>query len=389
MFSGLALVAFIILASILILIVQSISEDPSIPEQPETYTENQMIVKFKDGITQEVIERIHTNNKCTMLEQNGDLGFQLLESKYTTSKMIKLYNKLDEVEYVEPNYKVEAFLTPNDTFYSYQYGPQRISVPSAWDVTTSNSSITIAVVDTGVQANHPDLVNKLLPGYNFVARNTNVTDGNGHGTHVAGIAAASTNNNLGVAGIAPSARILPIKALDDTGNGALTNIANAIIYAANQGAEVINLSLGTTQDSTTLRNAIDYAISRGSVVVAASGNNGANILTYPAVYQNVIAVASTDENDLRSSFSNYGTWVDVAAPGSNILSTYPNSYYSYLSGTSMACPHVAGLAALLAAQGRSNVQIRSIIQNTSDPVPGTGTFWVYGRVNADRAVRQP
>ncbi|MGZ9869444.1 S8 family serine peptidase, partial [Priestia endophytica] len=132
-----------------------------------------------------------------------------------------------------------------------------------------------------------------------------------------------------------------------------------------------------------------YAISRGSVVVAASGNNGANILTYPAVYQNVIAVASTDENDLRSSFSNYGTWVDVAAPGSNILSTYPNSYYSYLSGTSMACPHVAGLAALLAAQGRSNVQIRNIIQNTSDPVPGTGTFWVYGRVNANRAVRQP
>ncbi|MGZ9869487.1 S8 family serine peptidase, partial [Priestia endophytica] len=256
MFSGLALVAFIILASILILIVQSTSEDPSIPEQPETYTENQMIVKFKDGITQEVIVQIHTKNKCTMLEQNSDLGFQLLESKYTTSKMMKLYNKLDEVEYVEPNYKVEAFLTPNDTFYSYQYGLQRISGPSAWDVTTSNSSITIAVVDTGVQTNHPDLVNKLLPGYNFVARNTNVTDGNGHGTHVAGIAAASTNNNLGVAGIAPSARILPIKALDDTGNGALTNIANAIIYAANQGAEVINLSLGTTQDSTTLRNAI-------------------------------------------------------------------------------------------------------------------------------------
>ncbi|MED3729453.1 S8 family peptidase [Priestia filamentosa] len=389
MLSGILLILSIILSSILILIVQWVSEDPSTPEQPGTFKENQMIVKFKDGVKQDVIDQIHTTNQCTMLEQNNDLGFQLLESKYTTSKMMTLYSALDEVEYVEPNYTVEAFLTPNDAFYAYQYGPQRIDAPSAWDVTTSNSTIRIAIVDTGVQTNHPDLVNKLLPGHNFVNGNSNVTDVNGHGTHVAGIAAAATNNNLGIAGIAPSARILPIKALADNGSGISTNIANGIVYAANQGAQVINLSLGTTQDSVTIRNAVDYAVNRGSVVVAAAGNNGANLLTYPAVYQNVLAVASTDENDQRSSFSNYGTWVDVSAPGSNILSTYPNSYYSYLSGTSMACPHVAGLVALLAAQGRSNVQIRSIIQNTSDPVPGTGTFWVYGRVNANRAVRQP
>ena len=389
MLSWILLILSIIVSAILILIVQWISEDPSTPDQPGTFKENQMIVKFKDGITQNVIDQIHTTNQCTMIEQNNDLGFQLLESKYTTSKMMKLYSELDEVEYVEPNYTVEAFLTPNDAFYAYQYGPQKIGAPSAWDVTTSNSTIRIAIVDTGVQTNHPDLVNKLLPGYNFVNGNSNVTDVNGHGTHVAGIAAASTSNNLGIAGIAPSARILPVKALADNGSGISTNIANGIIYAANQGAQVINLSLGTTQDSLTIRNAIDYAVSRGSVVVAAAGNNGANLLTYPAVYQNVLSVASTDENDQRSSFSNYGTWVDVAAPGSNILSTYPNSYYSYLSGTSMACPHVAGLAALLAAQGRSNVQIRNIIQTTSDPVPGTGTFWVYGRINANRAVRQP
>ncbi|RAS72747.1 S8 family peptidase [Priestia endophytica] len=389
MLSGILLILSIILSAILILIVQWVSEDPSTPEQPGTFKENQMIVKFKDGVTQDVIDQIHITNQCTMLEQNNDLGFQLLESKYTTSKMMTLYNALDEVEYVEPNYTVEAFLTPNDAFYAYQYGPQKIGAPSAWDVTTSNSNVRIAIVDTGVQANHPDLVNKLLPGYNFVNGNSNVTDVNGHGTHVAGIAAASINNNLGIAGIAPAARILPVKALADNGSGISTNIANGIVYAANQGAQVINLSLGTTQDSLTIRNAIDYAVNRGFVVVAAAGNNGANLLTYPAVYQNVLSVASTDENDQRSSFSNYGTWVDVAAPGSNILSTYPNSYYSYLSGTSMACPHVAGLAALLAAQGRSNVQIRSIIQNTSDPIPGTGTFWVYGRINANRAVRQP
>ncbi|MEH7475757.1 alkaline serine protease [Priestia megaterium] len=347
---------------------------------------NQIIVKFKEDVCEETQLKIHHKHKCTILDHNKELDFQVLHSKRDINTLIKIYNKLEEVEYAEPNHMLKAFYTPNDPFFAYQYGPQKVQAPDAWDVTTSNGNIKIAIIDTGVQLNHPELAIKLWPGYNFVEGNLNPNDGNGHGTHVAGIAGALTENSLGIAGIAPSASIIPVRALDNSGNGTLSNIANAITYSTNAGAKVINLSLGSSQRSITLENAINYAWNQGVVIVAAAGNEASNTLTYPAAYQNVIAVASTDINDQKSDFSNYGTWVEVSAPGSTILSTYTGSYYAYLSGTSMACPHVAGLAALLAAQGKNNVQIKNTILSTCDPVPGTGLYWTYGRINANRAV---
>ncbi|MFS0621179.1 S8 family peptidase [Priestia megaterium] len=351
------------------------------------FTKNtQIIVKFKEDVCEETQLKIHHKHKCTILDHNKELDFQVLHSKRDINTLIKIYNKLEEVEYAEPNHMLKAFYTPNDPFFAYQYGPQKVQAPDAWDVTTSNGNIKIAIIDTGVQLNHPELAIKLWPGYNFVEGNLNPNDGNGHGTHVAGIAGALTENSLGIAGIAPSASIIPVRALDNSGNGTLSNIANAITYSTNAGAKVINLSLGSSQGSITLENAINHAWNQGVVIVAAAGNEASNTLTYPAAYQNVIAVASTDINDQKSDFSNYGTWVEVSAPGSAILSTYTGSYYAYLSGTSMACPHVAGLAALLAAQGKNNVQIKNTILSTCDPVPGTGLYWTYGRINANRAV---
>ena len=351
------------------------------------FTKNtQIIVKFKEDVCEETQLKIHHKHKCTILDHNKELDFQVLHSKRDISTLIKIYNKLEEVEYAESNHMLKAFYIPNDPFFAYQYGPQKVQAPDAWDVTTSNGNIKIAIIDTGVQLNHPELAIKLWPGYNFVEGNLNPNDGNGHGTHVAGIAGALTENSLGIAGIAPSASIIPVRALDNSGNGTLSNIANAITYSTNAGAKVINLSLGSSQGSITLENAINYAWNQGVVIVAAAGNEASNTLTYPAAYQNVIAVASTDINDQKSDFSNYGTWVEVSAPGSTILSTYTGSYYAYLSGTSMACPHVAGLAALLAAQGKNNVQIKNTILSTCDPVPGTGLYWTYGRINANRAV---
>jgi thermitase len=343
-------------------------------EPPTAFEPNQLIIKFNENVCEHRAGEIHRKNKCEILEKNNRLGFHLVYTTKNVKKLINIYNKLDEVEYVEPNYIFKASYIPNDSFYPFQYGPQKVQAPSAWDVTRSNSSIRITIIDTGVQLNHPELTSKLLPGYNFVDENTNPSDGNGHGTHVAGIAAAVTNNVSGIAGMAPLASILPLRALDNTGNGTLNNIANAIIYAADQGAQVINLSLGGSQGFLTLENAINYAWDKGSVTLAAAGNEGTNTLTYPAYYENAIAVASTDSNDQKSSFSNYGTWVEVAALGSNILSTYIVSNYAYLSGTSMACPHVAGLAALLAAQGKNNVEIREDIQSTADPILGTGSY---------------
>ncbi|KPC73751.1 thermitase, partial [Thermoactinomyces vulgaris] len=212
-------------------------------------------------------------------------------------------------------------------------------------------------------------------------------DGNGHGTHCAGIAAAVTNNSTGIAGTAPKASILAVRVLNNSGSGTWTAVANGITYAADQGADVISLSLGGTVGNSGLQQAVDYAWSKGSVVVAAAGNAGTTAPNYPAYYSNAIAVASTDQNDNKSSFSTYGSWVDVAAPGSSIYSTYPTSTYSSLSGTSMATPHVAGVAGLLAAQGRSASNIRAAIENTADKISGTGTYWAKGRVNAYKAVQ--
>ncbi|MBM7702898.1 S8 family peptidase [Metabacillus iocasae] len=353
----------------------------------ENMVKNQAIVKFVEGTTTEEMNNIHTQMCCTVMKENEEVGFHVIEFDGDIKKMVKSYQNLDQVDYIEPNYIYSAFYTPNDPYLSYQYGLQRIQAAEAWDVSKSRSSVKIAIIDSGVQLNHPDLSAKMIKGYDFVENDSTPNDQNGHGTHVAGIAAGATNNRVGMAGVAPLASILPVRVLGSDGNGTLSAVAEGIIYAANQGAKVINLSLGSTQGSTTLQNAVNYAWSKGAVLIGAAGNSGVNVPNYPAYYANVIAVASTDTNDRRSTFSNFGTWVDVAAPGTDILSTYLSSSYGYLSGTSMAAPHVAGIAALLASQGKTNIQIRDIIRNTADPILGTGTSWRYGRVNANRAVK--
>jgi len=349
---------------------------------------NQLIVKFRDGVSAEQVDIIHRKAKCRVLDTDDDLGICWITSKRKMRKMLAHYQKLQDVEFAEPNYLVQAFYTPNDPFFaSYQYGLQRIQAPSAWDVQQGKETVKIAIVDTGVQLDHPDLRTKLVPGYNFVENNAYPYDRNGHGTHVAGIAAAATNNGAGIAGVAPRVMIMPVKVLDDSGSGEMLQVARGITYAANQGAKVINLSLGSPYSTSTLQSAVQYAWERGAVIVAAAGNDGTSTPNYPADYPNVIAVASTNERDGKSGFANFGRWVEVAAPGEEILSTYTGGYYAYLSGTSMAAPHVAGVAALMASQGRPNVHIRLGILSTADPIAGTGTYWQYGRVNAARAVR--
>lgn len=353
------------------------------------YVPDELIVKFKPGVVGQAKASLHAQENAKVVSRNHAIGFEVvkLEKGKSLQAALKRYEKNPNVEYAEPNYIFEATWTPNDPYFSaYQWGPQRIDAPRAWDITRSSSSIRIAVVDTGVQYDHPDLSGKVIRGYNYVENNWYPYDRNGHGTHVAGIAAASTNNGVGMAGMAPNATIYAVRVLNDSGSGTLAAVANGITHSADNGAHVINLSLGSSSGSSTLLNAVNYAWNRGSVLIAAAGNAGNTAPQYPAYYSNVMSVAATTSSDTRASFSTYGSWVDVAAPGADILSTYYYNTYRYLNGTSMAAPHVAGIAGLLAAQGRNNSQIRSAIQNSADRISGTGSLWYYGRVNAYRAV---
>lgn len=260
------------------------------------------------------------------------------------------------VRYVEPNYYIQAELIPDDARWSEQYGPAHVQAPAAWDLTTGSASVILAVVDSGLDTSHPEFAGRILAGYDFVERDAVPQDACGHGTHVAGIAAATGNNGEGIAGMAWGVQLLPIRVLDATCSGTVADVAEGIVAAVERGARIVNLSLGTIQASTLLENATFYAYSHGAAVIAAAGNTGSS-LVYPARYPWVLAVGATDASDLRWGLSAYGPELDLMAPGVNILSTLPfgpNSYgkapgYDTLTGTSMAAPHVAGAAALLAS----------------------------------------
>ena len=262
-----------------------------------------------------------------------------------------------------------------------------IDAPEAWAVSTGSPSVVVAVIDTGVDYNHPDLASRFAGGYNFVAGNFDPLDDHGHGTHVAGTIAAGLENMTGspataegVVGVAPEARILAYKVCAGDGTCTDSAVIAAIGRAVADGARVINMSLGATDYSQALADAVQAAWAAGVVIVAGAGNDGTTAQFYPAALDNVVAVGAFDENHLRASFSNYGSWVDIAAPGSNILSTYPLSKceevgtpgeigcYAWLSGTSMATPHVAGAAALLWARGdvTSNTQVMDLLLRTAD-----------------------
>jgi subtilisin family serine protease len=264
------------------------------------------------------------------------------------------------VEVAQPNYERRMFAAPNDILL--QKGDQQYYLPitrltQAWDRAQGSSSVTIAVVDTGVDADHPELASRLVAGYDFVGDDNQPDDDSWHGTMVAGVAAAQPNNGLGIAGSAWNASVMPLKALDGDGVGTDADIAAAITWAADHGADVLNLSLGGPGDSPALRAAIDYAVARDVLVVAASGNEGSSRPQYPAAYPGVVAVGATDWSGNVTGFSSYGAWLDLVAPGFAITSAYPalgaEPAFASASGTSFAAPFVAGIAALVRAQNPS------------------------------------
>ncbi|MBI3967981.1 MAG: S8 family serine peptidase [Chloroflexi bacterium] len=372
----------------LLLLIQSALPSQAQPTLgPADYVPGEILVGFRPGVG--LAER-------TLLYRSFGVGAEPSASS-AAGDVVKLkVNQGEElqtvsalmrqrsVRFAEPNYVYHKIgvsnLMPNDpVFASHQWYLERIRVPSAWDVTTGDPSVRVAVIDSGFDVEHPDRPTNLLSGPDFVTGGNVLTDPDGHGTHVSGIIAAAINNGVGIAGVAPNTTLLVIRSLDEQGRGTGLDLARGVRWAADNGARIINLSQGGTAPSYTVKDAIDYAAGKGALVVAASGNCGETIpvpeescnstinpIIYPASFPNVLAVGATNDRDGRARYSEYGPYVALVAPGGDptsnrdsdpthwITSTVPGSLgrpplgpYAQVAGTSQAAPQVAGVAGLV------------------------------------------
>jgi subtilisin family serine protease len=359
-----------------------------------------LLVRFDDSASAEAVEQAVAAAGGTIDDIAGSTGFVRVSTGPKSAAAVQAALAASPVvDVVEPNRTRRADLVPNDTNYTSQAGYlQALRLPELWDTTTGNDAMVLAIVDSGVMLSHPDLAGRLVAGYDFVNNDSSPDDDFGHGTMVAGIAAAATNNSRGVAGAAWRGKIMPIKVLDFEGKANDDDIAAGITYAVDRGASVINLSLGGPGASTTLQSAVDYATSRNVVVVAAAGNDGTKGVTiattphFPAACNGVISVGSTDTAGNHSTFSSYGNWVDVVAPGESIASTARPTFaspaqYNTGSGTSFSSPLVASIAFLLrsadpnAAQGTISLRIIATARDLGTP----GVDAVYGSGMVDAA----
>jgi thermitase len=359
-------------------------------------------VKKKPGLTK-------LGRKTVQIPDLSNFYIIHLPEGSSIEAIIEEYKKDLNIEYVSPDYLLSIYKIPNDPLFKpyrwradNQWGLFNICAPSAWDYTTGNSSQIIAVLDTGVNYYHEDLAGKVILGPDYVNKDNNPMDDNGHGTHVAGIAGAISDNGKGIAGVDWNCRILAVKVFDASGNGSNSDIADGIRYAADHGANVINMSFGGSNYSQPLKDAVDYAYASGCVLIAAAGNENTDVPRYPAAYNNVVAVAATDKDDNKADYSNFGLWVDISAPGGlywtynrdgagdwagRILSCgMGQNDYVYKLGTSMAAPFVSGAAALILSvtPEASPDEIENILKAGADKISNKSLG--VGRINIGRSL---
>ncbi len=283
-----------------------------------------------------------------------------------------------------------AAVIPNDPYFSSQWHLSAIHTPDAWGITTGSAGVVVAVIDSGSDWSHPDLAPNLVTGWSFLTGTSNTQDDNGHGTATSGTIAAVGNNAIGVSGVSWSNKVMPIQVVDSSGSGSYSNLASGITYAADHGARIISISLCGPTASSTLQSAESYAWNKGAVIFGAAGNSSSSAPCYPASDPNVVSVSATDQGGVFASFSNYGPYIDLAAPGVNILTTSWGSAYGYWSGTSFSTPAAAGVAALVLSvkPGLSAPALVSLLEQNADDLgtPGWDQYFGYGQVNAYRSV---
>jgi type VII secretion-associated serine protease mycosin len=332
--------------------------------------------------------------RATSIDPEGRTYALHYERPISAPELAERLQRIPEVVYAEPDYCLKATLLPDDPYYqSFQWGLPQIEMEKAWDITTGDPSIIVAVLDTGVASDHPDLAGKVIAGYDFVNNDDNPYDDNGHGTFTAGIAAARGNDGTGVAGVSWGAQIMPVKILNSEGAGSVEDFTQGIRYAADHGARVINVSAGMPVASRAMADAVDYAYSKGCFLVAAAGNTPDGQPNYPAAFDQVEAVGASGRNDTTTGFSSFGQYLDVVAPGAGIVSTSWSDgdlTYDSASGTSASAPFVSGLASLILSvrPDLTNTQIKQIIESTADDEGPSGwdEHFGNGRINAYRAV---
>ncbi|MDR7240832.1 S8 family peptidase [Neobacillus drentensis] len=358
-------------------------------DEKKEFDDQELIIKFTpntSSVERATILKLVNGKEVDQLKA-GDFSFVKVPNGSDLASISKALLKNKQLLFVEPNYEVKSTYVPGEPSYNKQWYLNKIQLPKAWDKTKGSSNITVAVIDGGVQKDHPELRGKIVSPYNAVTGNANYTPDK-HGTHVAGIIAASFNKS-GIAGIAPSVKIMPINVFDWQGASAY-NVAVALNYAVDHHADVVNMSLGSEDYSYILDYYVQYARSKGIVIVAAAGNSDTSIPMYPAALNGVIGVSATDSSDRITSFSNYGSYIDLAAPGLSIYSTVTGSSYEYLSGTSMTAPVVTGVAALVRSQNPflTPSQVESILMKSTTDLGSRGwdSYYGYGRIDAYKAV---
>jgi thermitase len=377
------------LLALLVSILTLINATGFAQSRPDKWAEGELLVGLRIGVARERAQSLFKAHGAALLQELAQINvYRISVSPAAMDAVERALGNRPEVQFVERNGVLELASTPNDPYFPSAWHLGQIGVPAAWEVTQGSSNVIVAAVDTGVDPNHPDLVNKLIPGRNTYSGNNDTSDVYGHGTMIAGVMAAQNNNSLGVSSISWSSPIMPIRVTDASLTFFYSVVADGITWAADHGAKVINVSITGVAGSSTVTSAASYARSRGAVVVAAAGNCGCFDST-PA-NSSIISVSATDGSDNVASFSSQGNYIDIAAPGVSIYTTTMGAGYGAPSGTSVASPIVAGVTALMMSANPTlkPSEIESLLKSTADDFGAAGydSAYGHGRVNAYQAV---